>query len=87
MHPQDPDAFEREYAATVAVSGPTSVKPPGGHGTSESKNEDAVDDFTTVGKGGKLMQFTADGIFKNLKMVQEARGRKVNYLNTSSIVC
>lgn len=36
-----------------------------------------MDAFTTVGKGGKTMQFTADSIFKNLQMVQEARGKKV----------
>lgn len=30
-----------------------------------------------MGKGGKVMQFTADGIFKNLQLVQEARGKKV----------
>jgi len=39
--------------------------------------EQADDDFTTVGKGGKAMQFTAEGIFKNLQVIQEARGKKV----------
>jgi translation initiation factor 3 subunit C len=43
----------------------------------DASNDDAVDDFTTVGKGGKAMQFTADSIFKNLQHVQEARGKKV----------
>lgn len=37
-----------------------------------------VDEFTTVGKGGKAMQFTPESIFKNLQLVQEARGKKVN---------
>jgi translation initiation factor 3 subunit C len=39
--------------------------------------EEDDDEFTTVGKGGKAMQFTADSIFKNLQLVQEARGKKV----------
>lgn len=34
------------------------------------------DEFTTVGKGGKSIQFTAEGIFKHLKTVMEARGKK-----------
>jgi translation initiation factor 3 subunit C len=38
---------------------------------------DQVDEFTTVGKGGKVMQFTPESIFKHLKAVQEARGKKV----------
>jgi len=37
------------------------------------------DAFTTVGKGGKAMQYTADGIFKALQVVQEARGKKVAF--------
>ena len=37
----------------------------------------AAEDFTTVGKGGKAMQFTADAIFKTLKIVHDARGKKV----------
>jgi translation initiation factor 3 subunit C len=45
---------------------------------SEDEDADAVDDqFTTVGKGGKAMQFTPDAIFKTLQVVQEARGKKV----------
>jgi translation initiation factor 3 subunit C len=35
------------------------------------------EDFTTVGKGGRAMQFTPESIFKNLQAVQEARGKKV----------
>ena len=36
-----------------------------------------VDEYTTVGRGGKVMQFTSEGIFKHLQAVQEARGKKV----------
>jgi translation initiation factor 3 subunit C len=46
----------------------------------EDDDDDEDDTFTTVGKGGKAMQFTPDGIFKNLQLVQEARGKKVTGL-------
>lgn len=51
---------------------------PGRRTAAAGSVEDAVDDFTTVGRGGRVMQFTSDGIFKNLQAVQEARGKKVN---------
>ena len=35
------------------------------------------DSFTTVGKGGKAMQYTSESIFQNLQLIQEARGKKV----------
>jgi translation initiation factor 3 subunit C len=38
---------------------------------------DQADEFTTVGKGGKAMQYTPESLFKHLKAVQEARGKKV----------
>ena len=40
-------------------------------------DENEVDGFTTVGKGGKVMQFTPEGIFNNLQSIQDARGKKV----------
>ncbi|KAJ6593802.1 eukaryotic translation initiation factor 3 subunit 8 [Mycena capillaripes] len=73
----DPEAFEREYAALVIRDAPTAAtggapRPvvPGGDG------EPAADTYTTVGKGGKAMQFSSEGILKNLQAVQEARGKK-----------
>jgi translation initiation factor 3 subunit C len=71
---QDPEAFERAYAAASAPNVPveTSAHAP----LAELSDGEAADDFTTVTKGGKTMQFTADGIFKNLQIVQEARGKK-----------
>lgn len=42
----------------------------------EESGED--EEFTTVGKGGKTMQFAPESIFKNLQLVQEARGKKVS---------
>lgn len=44
----------------------------------ESDEEPILDDrFTTVGKGGRAMSFSPDNIFKTLKLVHEARGKKV----------
>jgi hypothetical protein len=78
---QDPDTFEREYVAAVQHE-TAATKPKRGKKTvardSEDEDAEAVDDhFTTVGKGGKAMQFTPDAIFKTLQLVQEARGKKV----------
>lgn len=42
--------------------------------TVEGEDED---DFTHVGKGGKATQYTAEGIYKTLQAIQEARGKKV----------
>ncbi|KAH9937729.1 eukaryotic translation initiation factor 3 subunit 8 [Amylocystis lapponica] len=76
----DPEAFEREYTATVApetvaAPKPKKAKKPAA-GESEDEELQGEDDFMTVGKGGKAMQFTAEGIFKSLQVVQEARGKK-----------
>ncbi|KAF5385793.1 hypothetical protein D9615_002455 [Tricholomella constricta] len=68
----DPEAFEREYTAVMA---PEPVAP-GKRPAAQVGEADEADDFTTVGKGGKVMQFTAEGIFKNLQAVQDARGKK-----------
>jgi len=79
---QDPEGFEREYtlhsqpveaASARATKKPKKLADSG----SEEENSLAEDHFTTVGKGGKAMQFTADAIFKTLKIVHEARGKKV----------
>ncbi|KAL0956288.1 hypothetical protein HGRIS_002446 [Hohenbuehelia grisea] len=70
----DPEAFEREFSATVAPEAPAPRAPRKKARDEESGEEDET--FQTVGKGGKAMQFTAEGIFKNLQAVQEARGKK-----------
>jgi len=57
---------------------PEPTAPSGVRRPAVSGNENEVDDFTTVGKGGKVMQFTSEGIFKNLQAVQDARGKKVS---------
>jgi translation initiation factor 3 subunit C len=38
--------------------------------------EDDDEGFATVGRGGRTMTYTAEGIFKHLKMIQEARGKR-----------
>ncbi|KAJ7188374.1 eukaryotic translation initiation factor 3 subunit 8 N-terminus-domain-containing protein [Mycena filopes] len=70
----DPEAFEREYTALVVRDTPVAPAPrtaaPG------VGDEDQQDGFSTVVKGGKAIQFSAEGILKNLQAVQEARGKK-----------
>ncbi|KAH6893502.1 eukaryotic translation initiation factor 3 [Thelonectria olida] len=40
-------------------------------------NEEGDDDgFATVGKGGKTLQYTPEGIFKNLRSILDTRGKK-----------
>ncbi|KAH0827788.1 eukaryotic translation initiation factor 3 subunit 8 N-terminus-domain-containing protein [Lanmaoa asiatica] len=77
----DPEAFEREYTLhshPVDVASAKAAKKPKkfADSGSEDENSAAEDQFTTVGKGGKAMQFTADAIFKTLKIVHDARGKK-----------
>jgi translation initiation factor 3 subunit C len=38
--------------------------------------EEDDEGFATVGRGGRTMTYTADGIFKQLKMINEARGKR-----------
>lgn len=40
-----------------------------------------TEDFTHVGKGGKATQYTAEGIYKTLQAIQEARGKKVSAMS------
>ncbi|KAA1472862.1 eukaryotic translation initiation factor 3 subunit 8 [Dentipellis sp. KUC8613] len=75
---EDPASFERVYAAApsaveVIASRDKKVKKPV---PDEEEDRVGTDEFTHVGKGGKGMQFSVDGIFKNLQLVQQARGKK-----------
>ncbi|KAJ3975200.1 eukaryotic translation initiation factor 3 subunit 8 N-terminus-domain-containing protein [Lentinula raphanica] len=70
----DPEKFEREYTALITRDAPTT-------GAARPTNGDAIDvdgneDFRPVGRGGRSVALTAEGIFKSLKSVQEARGKK-----------
>ncbi|EPQ57410.1 hypothetical protein GLOTRDRAFT_92447 [Gloeophyllum trabeum ATCC 11539] len=73
----DPEAFERAYHAAnaPAAAAPKPERRRAAAGDAEGE-EQPDEDFTTVGRGGRAMQFTTEGIFKNLQMVQEARGKK-----------
>lgn len=71
---QDPEAFEREYAAAEPKVVLQTKRPPKAEMDGE---EDEDGDFTSVGKGGKALGFTPDSVFKNLQAVQESRGKKV----------
>ncbi|KAK2467756.1 hypothetical protein APHAL10511_000051 [Amanita phalloides] len=65
---ENPEAYEHSFApSNVSILAPATV--------SSVIGQD-VDEFTTVGKGGKVMQFTSESIFKSLQAVQEARGKK-----------
>ncbi|KAG1856517.1 eukaryotic translation initiation factor 3 subunit 8 [Suillus tomentosus] len=79
QYQNDPEAFEREFTAHAQPADVVAPKPkkPKKSADSESDGEPVLDDrFTTVGKGGKAMSFSADNIFKTLKLVHEARGKK-----------
>ncbi|KAI0368335.1 eukaryotic translation initiation factor 3 subunit 8 [Pilatotrama ljubarskyi] len=71
---EDPEAFEREYQTQVApevAPTPARVKK-----AKKADEEEEDEEFTTVGKGGKGIQYTPENIFKNLQVVQENRGKK-----------
>ncbi|KAJ3849720.1 eukaryotic translation initiation factor 3 subunit 8 N-terminus-domain-containing protein [Lentinula lateritia] len=73
----DPDTFERDYTALItrdAPPAPTVAR--AAIGTAAVTDEDENGGFKPVGKGGRTMLLTAEGIFKSLQAVQEARGKK-----------
>ncbi|KAI0074152.1 eukaryotic translation initiation factor 3 subunit 8 [Panus rudis PR-1116 ss-1] len=72
----DPEAFEREYSSQTTAEAPPAPKPKKAKKVAGEEEEDEDEEFTTVGKGGKAMQFTPESIFKHLQLVQEARGKK-----------
>lgn len=55
---------------------PAQVRPEAVRKSATVEGEDE-EDFTQVGKGGKATQYTAEGIYKILQAIQEARGKKV----------
>lgn len=78
LHPdiaQDPEAFERDYLNLISRETVPAVAT--GPRAAAGGAADDVDEFTTVGKGGKIQQYTSESIFKDLQAVQEARGKKV----------
>ncbi|KAH9985969.1 eukaryotic translation initiation factor 3 subunit 8 [Russula compacta] len=69
----DPEVFEQEYAALAVPQAPVRPEVARKPATVEGEDEE---DFTHVGKGGKAIQYTSEGIYKNLQAIQEARGKK-----------
>ncbi|CAK5281476.1 unnamed protein product [Mycena citricolor] len=72
----DPEAFEREYTALLVQSAPAPTAGVPRPSTTPADRDAADDGFTTVSKGGKSLQFSADVVLKTLQAVQEARGKK-----------
>ncbi|EKM80889.1 hypothetical protein AGABI1DRAFT_119443 [Agaricus bisporus var. burnettii JB137-S8] len=70
---KDPDGFEREYQAAIVVAAPSQPSIPS---QKIANQQDDDEEFSTVGKGGRVVQFTSEGVLKNLQAVQEARGKK-----------
>ncbi|PFH46389.1 hypothetical protein AMATHDRAFT_51081 [Amanita thiersii Skay4041] len=70
---EDPNIYERSYALLTSQDTPIPmpVRKPLQEGI-----EIEVDDFTAVGKGGRVIHFSSEAIFKSLQAVQEARGKK-----------
>lgn len=83
---KDPEAFEAEFAAAAAPAAPSAAAQAARSARrAETKangaalaagDEEDDDDFQTVGRGGKAVTYTSEGLFKSLAAVMEARGRK-----------
>lgn len=74
MLTQDPEAYAAAYEkANAAPAAPKPAK----KSTVATPGEGEGDEFMTIGKGGKTLNLTAEGVFKTLREIFEARGRKV----------
>ncbi|EIN11298.1 eukaryotic translation initiation factor 3 subunit 8 [Punctularia strigosozonata HHB-11173 SS5] len=75
---EDPEEFERKYKASLSAGQPPTASriTRARRAAEEAEEEGEGDGFETVGRGGRTMQFTADSIFKQLQLIQEARGKK-----------
>jgi translation initiation factor 3 subunit C len=70
----DKDAFmESDEEEEVVVPKPKKSKPVPG---ADASFEDDDEGFSTVGKGGKTLQFTPESILKHLRSIMESRGKK-----------
>lgn len=81
----DPDAFEAAYqkaisgdsAATAAADKESRMKAREARKAAQADGQVVEDEeFMTVGRGGRALQLTAEGVFKTLKSIAENRGRK-----------
>jgi hypothetical protein len=76
---QNPEAYERSHAPMSLSQTPAAAQ-----STTPGQERD-LDDFSTIGKGGKVVQITSEGIFKSLQAIQEARGKKVYTMYTQMV--
>ncbi|EJD37994.1 eukaryotic translation initiation factor 3 domain-containing protein [Auricularia subglabra TFB-10046 SS5] len=73
---EDPEGFEREYQE-IAEREAAAARPRRAVRAEDGGDEGQADqDFTTVAKGGKGIVYAPETVFKNLQMVNEARGKK-----------
>lgn len=77
----DQEAFEQAYTdATTVVSAKDTAA--AARATRKAaadaagEGEAAPEDFMTVGRGGRALNLTSEGVFKTLKGIMESRGRK-----------
>lgn len=70
----DKDAFMESDEEEVVVVKPKAPKAP--KGVPEPSFEDDDEGFSTVGKGGRTLQFTPESILKHLRTIMESRGKK-----------
>ena len=49
----------------------------------EADSEQVDQDFMTIGKGGKALNLTTEGVFRSLREIFEQRGRKVGRMSSS----
>ncbi|MCO5579265.1 hypothetical protein L7F22_033119 [Adiantum nelumboides] len=77
---ENPEAFEAAAAAAAApapsAASQAKKKKPAEALLDDEEPGEGDDDFQTVGRGGKAVTYTSEGLFKSLASVMEARGRK-----------
>lgn len=72
----DPEAFAAELEAASAPVAAPAPKVARATATADGEADAADDTFQTVGKGGRTVAITAEGLFKSLTEVLSARGKK-----------
>jgi translation initiation factor 3 subunit C len=70
----DKDAFMESEEEEEPAPKPKKVKPVSG--VPQLALEDDDEGFSTVGKGGRTLQFTPESILKHLRTIMESRGKK-----------
>lgn len=79
----DPAAFEQAYLSAVNLQSNIAAEQEAAlrsrqarKAAVEAGEEVPDEDFMTVGKGGRALNLTSDGVFKTLKTINESRGKK-----------